>query len=39
MERNYFSFGKVVGKVRFCDRKEEIKVLTNYIFDTYSVWL
>jgi len=36
---NPFSFGHIVRDKDFCNRKEEISTLTNYIKDGYSVWL
>ena len=37
--KNPFVFGKVVNKKNFCNRKEEIKQLKEYINNTFSVWL
>lgn len=39
MITNPFRFGTVVGEAAFCNRKEELKQLTQYVNDTYSVWL
>ncbi|NOZ47939.1 MAG: hypothetical protein GXO79_14345 [Chlorobi bacterium] len=36
---NPFVFGRIVDNDEFCNRKEELKLLENYISNSYSVWL
>ena len=36
---NPFSFGSIVKHNKFCNRKAELLLLSNYIKDAYSVWL
>lgn len=38
-KKNPFRFGKIVKGSNFCNRKQEIKELKQYIADEYSVWL
>ncbi|MCD4789657.1 MAG: ATP-binding protein [Bacteroidales bacterium] len=38
-KKNPFKFGKVVTGGNFCNRKQEIKELKQFITDGYSVWL
>ncbi|OQX80493.1 MAG: hypothetical protein B6D61_01900 [Bacteroidetes bacterium 4484_249] len=38
-KKNPFIFGKLVKGDSFCNRKQEIKEIKQYIADRYSVWL
>ncbi|RLD49644.1 MAG: hypothetical protein DRJ05_20675 [Bacteroidetes bacterium] len=38
-EKNPFKFGKIVTGNNFCNRKQELKEVKQYISDGYSVWL
>jgi len=36
---NPFKFGTIVNNDRFCNRVDELRILKQYIYDSYSVWL